>query len=175
MDVVTKDVTYSEWTSKDNKWPEFKAPDVPGYVPDTAKVDLVLVKDTDTNTKVDIYYTLDTSIQNPDTDTKTDQDTTKPEQNQEINKTNQTEHKTKTKQTHAKKQKTVQSTKTYRAKSASVVNSNKSRSSTPGLVNAPKAKKLPQTNSSSGWQTSLLGVGLLFMSLLGFKKKKKDD
>lgn len=175
VDVVTKDVTYSEWTSKDNKWPEFKAPDVPGYVPDTAKVDLVLVKDTDTNTKVDIYYTLDTSIQNPDTDTKTDQDTTKPEQNQEINKTNQTEHKTKTKQTHAKKQKTVQSTKTYRAKSASVVNSNKSRSSTPGLVNAPKAKKLPQTNSSSGWQTSLLGVGLLFMSLLGFKKKKKDD
>ena len=181
VDVVTKDVTYSEWTSKDNKWPEFKAPDVPGYVPDTAKVDLVLVKDTDTNTKVDIYYTLDTSIQNPDTDTKTDQDTTKPEQNQEINKTNQTEHetktehKTKTKQTHAKKQKTVQSTKTYRAKSASVVNSNKSRSSTPGLVNAPKAKKLPQTNSSSSWQTSLLGVGLLFMSLLGFKKKKKDD
>lgn len=173
VDVVTKDVTYSEWTSKDNKWPEFKAPDVPGYVPDTAKVDLVLVKDTDTNTKVDIYYTLDTSIQNPDTDTKTDQDTTKPEQNQEINKTNQTEHKTK--QTHAKKQKTVQSTKTYRAKSASVVNSNKSRSSTPGLVNAPKGKKLPQTNSSSGWQTSLLGVGLLFMSLLGFKKKKKDD
>lgn len=194
VDVVTKDVTYSEWTSKDNKWPEFKAPDVPGYVPDRAKVDLVLVKDTDTNTKVDIYYTLDTSIQNPlptdpetpspqnpDTDTKTDQDTTKPEQNQEINKTNQTEHetktehKTRTKQTHAKKQKTVQSTKTYRVKSASVVNSNKSKSSTPGLVNAPKAKKLPQTNSSSGWQTSLLGVGLLFMSLLAFKKKKKDD
>ncbi|WP_278897895.1 mucin-binding protein [Lactobacillus gallinarum] len=194
VDVVTKDVTYSEWTSKDNKWPEFKAPDVPGYVPDTAKVDLVLVKDTDTNTKVDIYYTLDTSMpsplptdpetqspQNPNTDTKTDQDTTKPEQNQEVNKTNQTEHetktehKTRTKQTHAKKQKTVQSTKTYRAKSASVVNSNKSKSSTPGLVNAPKAKKLPQTNSSSGWQTSLLGVGLLFMSLLVFKKKKKDD
>ena len=194
VDVVTKDVTYSEWTSKDNKWPEFKAPDVPGYVPDTAKVDLVLVKDTDVNTKVDIYYTLDTSIQNPlptdpetpspqnpNTDTKTDQDTTKPEQNQEVNKTNQTEHetktehKTRTKQTHAKKQKTVQSTKTYRAKSTSVVNSNKSKSSTPGLVNAPKAKKLPQTNSSSGWQTSLLGVGLLFMSLLVFKKKKKDD
>ena len=37
------------------------------------------------------------------------------------------------------------------------------------------AKKLPQTSGESGWQASLLGMGLFFISLFGFKKKKEDE
>ena len=37
------------------------------------------------------------------------------------------------------------------------------------------AKKLPQTSGESGWQASLIGMGLFFISLFGFKKKKEDE
>ena len=42
-------------------------------------------------------------------------------------------------------------------------------------ANGTNDKKLPQTNGESNWQLSLLGVGVLALALLVWKKKRDDE
>lgn len=56
VDAVTKEVKYSDWTTKQSNWPQYDAPGVPGYTPDKEVVDLTHVPVDGKDVTVEINY-----------------------------------------------------------------------------------------------------------------------
>lgn len=196
VDSVTKEVKYTDWTSKNSNWPEYQSPDVPGYTVDIEKVELAKVPVDGHDVTVEINYTADpvpdepvnpSNPGNPGTTTP-DQpqqpgkptDPTKPsEPNKPSNpgrptNPNHPTKPTKPDQTHDQHSKVNGETDLNGFVDG--ISDEKAGAVAGASDNAQAgAKKLPQTSGESGWQASLLGMGLFFISLFGFKKKKEDE
>ena len=199
VDSVTKEVTYTDWTSKNSNWSEYQSPDIPGYTVDIEKVELAKVPVDGHDVTVEINYTADpvpdepvnpSNPGNPGTTTP-DQpqqpgkptDPTKPsEPNKPSNPGRPTNPNHPTKpvtpakpdQTHDQHSKVNGETDLNGFVDG--ISDEKAGAVAGASDNAQAgAKKLPQTSGESGWQASLLGMGLFFISLFGFKKKKEDE
>lgn len=199
VDSVTKEVTYTDWTSKNSNWSEYQSPDIPGYTVDIEKVELAKVPVDGHDVTVEINYTADpvpdepvnpSNPGNPGTTTP-DQpqqpgkptDPTKPsEPNKPSNPGRPTNPNHPTKpvtpakpdQTHDQHSKV--NGETDLNDFVDGISDEKAGAVAGASDNAQAgAKKLPQTSGESGWQASLLGMGLFFISLFGFKKKKEDE
>ena len=202
VDSVTKEVTYTDWTSKNSNWSEYQSPDIPGYTVDIEKVELAKVPVDGHDVTVEINYTADpvpdepvnpSNPGNPGTTTP-DQpqqpgkptDPTKPsEPNKPSNPGRPTNPNHPTKPTKpvtpAKPDQTHD--QHSKVKGETDLNgfvygiSDEKAGAVAGTSDNAQAgaKKLPQTSGESGWQASLLGMGLFFISLFGFKKKKEDE
>lgn len=196
VDSVTKEVKYTDWTSKNSNWPEYQSPDVPGYTVDIEKVELAKVPVDGHDVTVEINYTADpvpdepvnpSNPGNPGTTTP-DQpqqpgkptDPTKPsEPNKPSNpgrptNPNHPTKPTKPDQTHDQHSKVNGETDLNGFVDG--ISDEKAGAVAGASDNAQAgAKKLPQTSGESGWQASLIGMGLFFISLFGFKKKKEDE
>lgn len=202
VDSVTKEVKYTDWTSKNSNWPEYQSPDVPGYTVDIEKVELAKVPVDGHDVTVEINYTADPvpdepvnprNPGNPGTTTP-DQpqqpgkptDPTKPsEPNKPSNPGRPTNPNHPTKPTKpvtpAKPDQTHDQHSKVNGETdlngfVDGISDEKAGAVAGASDNAQAgAKKLPQTSGESGWQASLLGMGLFFISLFGFKKKKEDE
>ncbi|WP_238788482.1 mucin-binding protein [Lactobacillus crispatus] len=199
VDSVTKEVTYTDWTSKNSNWSEYQSPDIPGYTVDIEKVELAKVPVDGHDVTVEINYTADpvpdepvkpSNPGNPGTTTP-DQpqqpgkptDPTKPsEPNKPSNPGRPTNPNHPTKpvtpakpdQTHDQHSKVNGETDLNGFVDG--ISDEKAGAVAGASDNAQAgAKKLPQTSGESGWQASLIGMGLFFISLFGFKKKKEDE
>lgn len=199
VDSVTKEVTYTDWTSKNSNWSEYQSPDIPGYTVDIEKVELTKVPVDGHDVTVEINYTADpvpdepvnpSNPGNPGTTTP-DQpqqpgkptDPTKPSEPNKPSKPGQPtnpDHPTKPvtpakpDQTHDQHSKVNGETDLNGFVHG--ISDEKAGAVAGASDNAQAgAKKLPQTSGESGWQASLLGMGLFFISLFGFKKKKEDE
>lgn len=202
VDSVTKEVTYTDWTSKNSNWSEYQSPDIPGYTVDIEKVELAKVPVDGHDVTVEINYTADpvpdepvnpSNPGNPGT-TMPDQsqqpgkptDPTKPsEPNKPSNPGRPTNPNHPTKPTKpvtpAKPDQTHDQYSKVNGETdlngfVDGISDEKAGAVAGASDNAQAgAKKLPQTSGESGWQASLLGMGLFFISLFGFKKKKEDE
>ena len=202
VDSVTKEVTYTDWTSKNSNWSEYQSPDIPGYTVDIEKVELAKVPVDGHDVTVEINYTADpvpdepvkpSNPGNPGTTTP-DQpqqpgkptDPTKPsEPNKPSNPGRPTNPNHPTKPTKpvtpAKPDQTHDQYSKVNGETdlngfVDGISDEKAGAVAGASDNAQAgAKKLPQTSGESGWQASLLGMGLFFISLFGFKKKKEDE
>lgn len=202
VDSVTKEVTYTDWTSKNSNWSEYQSPDIPGYTVDIEKVELAKVPVDGHDVTVEINYTADpvpdepvnpSNPGNPGTTTP-DQpqqpgkptDPTKPsEPNKPSNPGRPTNPNHPTKPTKpvtpAKPDQTHDQHSKVKGETdlngfVDGISDEKAGAVAGTSDNAQAgAKKLPQTSGESGWQASLLGMGLFFISLFGFKKKKEDE
>ncbi len=202
VDSVTKEVTYTDWTSKNSNWSEYQSPDIPGYTVDIEKVELAKVPVDGHDVTVEINYTADpvpdepvnpSNPGNPGTTTP-DQpqqpgkptDPTKPSEPNKPSKPGQPtnpDHPTKPTKpvTPAKPDQTYDQHGKVNGKTdlngfVHGISDEKAGAVAGASDNAQAgAKKLPQTSGESGWQASLLGMGLFFISLFGFKKKKEDE
>ena len=202
VDSVTKEVTYTDWTSKNSNWSEYQSPDIPGYTVDIEKVELAKVPVDGHDVTVEINYTADpvpdepvkpSNPGNPGTTTP-DQpqqpgkptDPTKPsEPNKPSNPGRPTNPNRPTKPTKpvtpAKPDQTHDQYSKVNGETdlngfVHGISDEKAGAVAGASDNAQAgAKKLPQTSGESGWQASLLGMGLFFISLFGFKKKKEDE
>lgn len=202
VDSVTKEVTYTDWTSKNSNWSEYQSPDIPGYTVDIEKVELTKVPVDGHDVTVEINYTADpvpdepvnpSNPGNPGTTTP-DQpqqpgkstDPTKPSEPNKPSKPGQPtnpDHPTKPTKpvTPAKPDQTYDQHGKVNGKTdlngfVHGISDEKAGAVAGASDNAQAgAKKLPQTSGESGWQASLLGMGLFFISLFGFKKKKEDE
>ncbi|WP_131501148.1 mucin-binding protein [Lactobacillus crispatus] len=202
VDSVTKEVTYTDWTSKNSNWSEYQSPDIPGYTVDIEKVELAKVPVDGHDVTVEINYTADpvpdepvkpSNPGNPGT-TMPDQpqqpgkptDPTKPsEPNKPSNPGRPTNPNHPTKPTKpvtpAKPDQTHDQHSKVNGETdlngfVDGISDEKAGAVAGASDNAQAgAKKLPQTSGESGWQASLLGMGLFFISLFGFKKKKEDE
>ena len=202
VDSVTKEVTYTDWTSKNSNWSEYQSPDIPGYTVDIEKVELAKVPVDGHDVTVEINYTADpvpdepvkpSNPGNPGTTTP-DQpqqpgkptDPTKPsEPNKPSNPGRPTNPNHPTKPTKpvtpAKPDQTHDQHSKVKGETdlngfVDGISDEKAGAVAGASDNAQAgAKKLPQTSGESGWQASLLGMGLFFISLFGFKKKKEDE
>lgn len=202
VDSVTKEVTYTDWTSKNSNWSEYQSPDIPGYTVDIEKVELAKVPVDGHDVTVEINYTADpvpaepvnpSNPGNPGTTTP-DQpqqpgkptDPTKPSEPNKPSKPGQPtnpDHPTKPTKpvTPAKPDQTHDQYSKVNGETdlngfVHGISDEKAGAVAGASDNAQAgAKKLPQTSGESGWQASLLGMGLFFISLFGFKKKKEDE
>lgn len=202
VDSVTKEVTYTDWTSKNSNWSEYQSPDIPGYTVDIEKVELAKVPVDGHDVTVEINYTADpvpdepvkpSNPGNPGTTTP-DQpqqpgkptDPTKPsEPNKPSNPGRPTNPNHPTKPTKpvtpAKPDQTHDQHSKVNGETdlngfVDGISDEKAGAVAGASDNAQAgAKKLPQTSGESGWQASLIGMGLFFISLFGFKKKKEDE
>lgn len=202
VDSVTKEVTYTDWTSKNSNWSEYQSPDIPGYTVDIEKVELAKVPVDGHDVTVEINYTADpvpdepvnpSNPGNPGT-TMPDQpqqpgkptDPTKPSEPNKPSKPGRPtnpNHPTKPTKpvTPAKPDQTYDQHGKVNGKTdlngfVHGISDEKAGAVAGASDNAQAgAKKLPQTSGESGWQASLLGMGLFFISLFGFKKKKEDE
>lgn len=202
VDSVTKEVTYTDWTSKNSNWSEYQSPDIPGYTVDIEKVELAKVPVDGHDVTVEINYTADpvpdepvnpSNPGNPGTTTP-DQpqqpgkptDPTKPSEPNKPSKPGQPtnpDHPTKPTKpvTPAKPDQTHDQHSKVNGETdlngfVDGISDEKAGAVAGASDNAQAgAKKLPQTSGESGWQASLLGMGLFFISLFGFKKKKEDE
>ena len=202
VDSVTKEVTYTDWTSKNSNWPEYQSPDVPGYTVDIEKVELAKVPVDGHDVTVEINYTADpvpdepvnpSNPGNPGTTTP-DQpqqpgkptDPTKPSEPNKPSKpgrptnpnrpTKPTKPVTPAKPDQTHDQYSKVNGETDLNGFVHGISDEKAGAVAGASDNAQAgAKKLPQTSGESGWQASLLGMGLFFISLFGFKKKKEDE
>lgn len=202
VDSVTKEVTYTDWTSKNSNWSEYQSPDIPGYTVDIEKVELAKVPVDGHDVTVEINYTADpvpdepvnpSNPGNPGTTTP-DQpqqpgkptDPTKPSEPNKPSKPGQPtnpDHPTKPTKpvTPAKPDQTHDQHSKVKGETdlngfVDGISDEKAGAVAGTSDNAQAgAKKLPQTSGESGWQASLLGMGLFFISLFGFKKKKEDE
>lgn len=202
VDSVTKEVTYTDWTSKNSNWSEYQSPDIPGYTVDIEKVELAKVPVDGHDVTVEINYTADpvpdepvnpSNPGNPGTTTP-DQpqqpgkptDPTKPSEPNKPSKPGQPtnpDHPTKPTKpvTPAKPDQTHDQHGKVNGKTdlngfVHGISDEKAGAVAGASDNAQAGtKKLPQTSGESGWQASLLGMGLFFISLFGFKKKKEDE
>lgn len=202
VDSVTKEVTYTDWTSKNSNWSEYQSPDIPGYTVDIEKVELAKVPVDGHDVTVEINYTADpvpdepvnpSNPGNPGT-TMPDQpqqpgkptDPTKPSEPNKPSKPGRPtnpNHPTKPTKpvTPAKPDQTHDQYSKVNGETdlngfVDGINDEKAGAVAGASDNAQAgAKKLPQTSGESGWQASLLGMGLFFISLFGFKKKKEDE
>lgn len=202
VDSVTKEVTYTDWTSKNSNWSEYQSPDIPGYTVDIEKVELAKVPVDGHDVTVEINYTADpvpdepVNPSNPDNPgtTMPDQpqqpgkptDPTKPSEPNKPSKPGRPtnpNHPTKPTKpvTPAKPDQTHDQYSKVNGETdlngfVDGINDEKAGAVAGASDNAQAgAKKLPQTSGESGWQASLLGMGLFFISLFGFKKKKEDE
>lgn len=188
VDSVTKEVKYTDWTSKNSNWPEYQSPDVPGYTVDIEKVELAKVPVDGHDVTVEINYTADpvpaepVNPSNPGKPT----DPTKPSEPNKPSKPGQPtnpDHPTKPTKpvTPAKPDQTHDQHSKVNGETdlngfVDGISDEKAGAVAGASDNAQAgAKKLPQTSSESGWQASLIGMGLFFISLFGFKKKKEDE
>ncbi len=202
VDSVTKEVKYTDWTSKNSNWPEYQSPDVPGYTVDIEKVELAKVPVDGHDVTVEINYTADpvpdepvnpSNPGNPGTTTP-DQpqqpgkptDPTKPSEPNKPSKpgrptnpnhpTKPTKPVTPAKPDQTHDQHSKVNGETDLNGFVDGISDEKAGAVAGASDNAQAgAKKLPQTSGESGWQASLLGMGLFFISLFGFKKKKEDE
>lgn len=197
VDSVTKEVTYTDWTSKNSNWSEYQSPDIPGYTVDIEKVELAKVPVDGQDVTVEINYTADpvnpSNPGNPGT-TMPDQpqqpgkptDPTKPSEPNKPSKPGRPtnpNHPTKPTKpvTPAKPDQTHDQYSKVNGETdlngfVHGISDEKAGAVASASDNAQAgAKKLPQTSGESGWQASLLGMGLFFISLFGFKKKKEDE
>lgn len=197
VDSVTKEVTYTDWTSKNSNWSEYQSPDIPGYTVDIEKVELAKVPVDGHDVTVEINYTADpvnpSNPGNPGT-TMPDQpqqpgkptDPTKPSEPNKPSKPGRPtnpNHPTKPTKpvTPAKPDQTHDQYSKVNGETdlngfVHGISDEKAGAVAGASDNAQAgAKKLPQTSGESGWQASLLGMGLFFISLFGFKKKKEDE
>ena len=202
VDSVTKEVTYTDWTSKNSNWSEYQSPDIPGYTVDIEKVELAKVPVDGHDVTVEINCTADpvpdepvnpSNPGNPGT-TMPDQpqqpgkptDPTKPSEPNKPSKPGRPtnpNHPTKPTKpvTPAKPDQTHDQYSKVNGETdlngfVDGINDEKAGAVAGASDNAQAgAKKLPQTSGESGWQASLLGMGLFFISLFGFKKKKEDE
>lgn len=202
VDSVTKEVKYTDWTSKNSNWPEYQSPDVPGYTVDIEKVELAKVPVDGHDVTVEINYTADpvpdepvnpSNPGNPDTITPDQPQQpgkpTAPTKPSEPNKPSKPgrptnpNHPTKPTKpvTPAKPDQTHDQHSKVNGETdlngfVDGISDEKAGAVAGASDNAQAgAKKLPQTSGESGWQASLLGMGLFFISLFGFKKKKEDE
>lgn len=199
VDSVTKEVKYTDWTSKNSNWPEYQSPDVPGYTVDIEKVELAKVPVDGHDVTVEINYTADpvpdepvnpSNPGNPGTTTP-DQpqqpgkptDPTKPSEpnkpskpGRPTNPNHPTKPVTPAKPDQTHDQHSKVNGETDLNGFVDGISDEKAGAVAGASDNAQAgAKKLPQTSGESGWQASLLGMGLFFISLFGFKKKKEDE
>lgn len=202
VDSVTKEVTYTDWTSKNSNWSEYQSPDIPGYTVDIEKVELAKVPVDGHDVTVEINYTADpvpdepvnpSNPGNPGT-TMPDQpqqpgkptDPTKPSEPNKPSKpgrptnpnrpTKPTKPVTPAKPDQTHDQYSKVNGETDLNGFVDGISDEKAGAVAGASDNAQAgAKKLPQTSGESGWQASLLGMGLFFISLFGFKKKKEDE
>ena len=202
VDSVTKEVTYTDWTSKNSNWSEYQSPDIPGYTVDIEKVELAKVPVDGHDVTVEINYTADpvpdepvnpSNPGNPGTTTP-DQpqqpgkptDPTKPSEPNKPSKpgrptnpnhpTKPTKPVTPAKPDQTHDQHSKVNGETDLNGFVDGISDEKAGAVAGASDNAQAgAKKLPQTSGESGWQASLLGMGLFFISLFGFKKKKEDE
>ena len=202
VDSVTKEVTYTDWTSKNSNWSEYQSPDIPGYTVDIEKVELAKVPVDGYDVTVEINYTADpvpdepvnpSNPGNPGTTTP-DQpqqpgkptDPTKPSEPNKPSKpgrptnpnhpTKPTKPVTPAKPDQTHDQHSKVNGETDLNGFVDGISDEKAGAVAGASDNAQAgAKKLPQTSGESGWQASLLGMGLFFISLFGFKKKKEDE
>ena len=202
VDSVTKEVTYTDWTSKNSSWSEYQSPDIPGYTVDIEKVELAKVPVDGHDVTVEINYTADpvpdepvnpSNPGNPGT-TMPDQpqqpgkptDPTKPSEPNKPSKpgrptnpnhpTKPTKPVTPAKPDQTHDQHSKVNGETDLNGFVDGISDEKAGAVAGASDNAQAgAKKLPQTSGESGWQASLLGMGLFFISLFGFKKKKEDE
>ena len=202
VDSVTKEVTYTDWTSKNSNWSEYQSPDIPGYTVDIEKVELAKVPVDGHDVTVEINYTADpvpdepvnpSNPGNPGT-TMPDQpqqpgkptDPTKPSEPNKPSKpgrptnpnrpTKPTKPVTPAKPDQTHDQYSKVNGETDLNGFVHGISDEKAGAVAGASDNAQAgAKKLPQTSGESGWQASLLGMGLFFISLFGFKKKKEDE
>ena len=202
VDSVTKEVTYTDWISKNSNWSEYQSPDIPGYTVDIEKVELAKVPVDGHDVTVEINYTADpvpdepvnpSNPGNPGTTTP-DQpqqpgkptDPTKPSEPNKPSKpgrptnpnhpTKPTKPVTPAKPDQTHDQHSKVNGETDLNGFVDGISDEKAGAVAGASDNAQAgAKKLPQTSGESGWQASLLGMGLFFISLFGFKKKKEDE
>lgn len=188
VDLVTKEVKYTDWTSKNSNWPEYQSPDVPGYTVDIEKVELAKVPVDGHDVTVEINYTADPVPDEPDQPQQPGKptDPTKPSEPNKPSKPGQPtnpDHPTKPTKpvTPAKPDQTHDQHGKVNGKTdlngfVHGISDEKAGAVAGASDNAQAGtKKLPQTSGESGWQASLLGMGLFFISLFGFKKKKEDE
>ena len=184
VDAVTKEVKYSAWTTKNSDWPEQVAPTVPGYTPDKDKVDLTCVPADGNDVTVEINYTADPETDEPTTPVKpgetiTPVTPTKPDKpTKPVKPTKPSKPEKPAKQTKPEVVKPVKETKgkqLYGSAQAKVDSKAARNVVDKNKANGTNDKKLPQTNSESDWQLSLLGVGVLALALLVLKKKRDDE
>lgn len=172
VDAVTKEVKYSAWTTKNSDWPEQVTPTVPGYTPDKDKVDLTYVPVDGKDVTVEINYNADPEPDEPTTPVKTGELITP------VKPTKPSKPKKPAKQTKPEVVKPVKETKgkqLYGSAQAKVDSKAAQNVVDKNKANGTNDKKLPQTNSESDWQLSLLGVGVLALALLVLKKKRDDE
>lgn len=178
VDAVTKEVKYSAWTTKNSDWPEQVAPTVPGYTPDKDMIELTYVPADGKDVTVEINYTADPEPDEPATPVKPGEPITPVTPTKSTTPPKPSKPKKSAKQTKPEVVKPVKETKGKQlygsaqvkvdSKAAqNVVDKNK--------ANGTNDKKLPQTNGESNWQLSLLGVGVLALALLVWKKKRDDE
>ena len=188
VDAVTKEVKYSAWTTKNSNWPKYVAPVVPGYTPDKDMIELTYVPADGKDVTVEINYTADPEPDEPATPVKpgepiTPVTPTKPgKPTNPVTPTNPVKPTKTTKPEKPAKQikhevvKPVKETKgkqLYGSAQAKV--DSKAAQNVVDKTNGNNDKKLPQTNGESNWQLSLLGVGVLALALLVWKKKRDDE
>ena len=188
VDAVTKEVKYSAWTTKNSNWPKYVAPVVPGYTPDKDMIELTYVPADGKDVTVEINYTADPEPDKPATPVKpgepiTPVTPTKPgKPTKPVTPTNPVKPTKPTKPEKPAKQikhevvKPVKETKgkqLYGSAQAKV--DSKAAQNVVNKTNGNNDKKLPQTNGESNWQLSLLGVGVLALALLVWKKKRDDE
>ncbi|QGY97441.1 YSIRK-type signal peptide-containing protein [Lactobacillus johnsonii] len=178
VDAVTKEVKYSAWTTKNSDWPEQVAPTVPGYTPDKDKVDLTYVPADGNDVTVEINYTADPETDEPTTPVKPGETITPVTPTKPVKPTKPSKPEKPAKQTKPEVVKPVKETKgkqLYGSAQAKVDSKAARNVVDKNKANGTNDKKLPQTNSESDWQLSLLGVGVLALALLVLKKKRDDE
>ena len=181
VDAVTKEVKYSAWTTKNSNWPKYVAPVVPGYTPDKDMIELTYVPADGKDVTVEINYTADPEPDEPATPVKpgepiTPVTPTKPGKQTKSVKPKPTKPEKPAKQIKHEVVKLVKETKgkqLYGSAQAKV--DSKAAQNVVDKTNGNNDKKLPQTNGESNWQLSLLGVGVLALALLVWKKKRDDE
>lgn len=185
VDAITKEVKYSAWTTKNSNWPKYVAPVVPGYTPDKDMIELTYVPADGKDVTVEINYTADPEPDKPATPVKpgepiTPVTPTKPGKpttpTNPVKPTKPTKPEKPAKQIKHEVVKPVKETKgkqLYGSAQAKV--DSKAAQNVVDKTNGNNDKKLPQTNGESSWQLSLLGVGVLALALLVWKKKRDDE
>lgn len=181
VDAVTKEVKYSAWTTKNSNWPKYVAPVVPGYTPDKDMIELTYVPADGKDVRVEINYTADPEPDEPATPVKPGEPIspvtpTKPGKQTKSVKPKPTKPEKPAKQIKHEVVKPVKETKgkqLYGSAQAKV--DSKAAQNVVDKTNGNNDKKLPQTNGESNWQLSLLGVGVLALALLVWKKKRDDE
>ena len=188
VDAITKEVKYSAWTTKSSNWPKYVAPVVPGYTPDKDMIELTYVPADGKDVTVEINYTADPEPDKPATPvkpgepitpvtpTKPGKPTTPTTPTNPVKPTKPTKPEKPAKQIKHEVVKPVKETKgkqLYGSAQAKV--DSKAAQNVVDKTNGNNDKKLPQTNGESSWQLSLLGVGVLALALLVWKKKRDDE